>query len=76
MNKGKLIACDTPENLKRITGAYIVEAQVNDSIDYRHFADKTDAYEFARTLAEGSVRIRESTLEDVFIHYAGERFQS
>lgn len=76
MNKGKLIACDTPENHKRITGAYIVEAQVNDSIDYRHFADKTEAYEFARTLAEGSVRIRESTLEDVFIHYAGERFQS
>lgn len=76
MNKGKLIACDTPENLKRITGAYIVEAQVNDSIDYRHFPDKTEAYEFARTLAEGSVRIRESTLEDVFIHYAGERFQS
>jgi ABC-2 type transport system ATP-binding protein len=76
MNKGKLIACDTPENLKRITGAYIVEAQVNESINYRHFPDKIEAYEYARTLAGGSVRIRESTLEDVFIHYAGERFQS
>ncbi len=76
MNKGKLIACDTPENLKRIIGAYIVETQINDSIDYRHFTDKTEAYEFVRTMAEGSVRIRESTLEDVFIHYAGERFRS
>jgi len=75
MNKGKLIACDTPENLKRITGAYIVETQVNESVSYRHFAIKSDAHEFASTLAEGSVRIRESTLEDVFIHYAGERFQ-
>lgn len=76
MNKGKLIACDTPENLKRITGACTVETQVNESVEYRHFADKKDAYEFARNLGEGSVRIRESTLEDVFIHYAGERFDS
>jgi ABC-2 type transport system ATP-binding protein len=75
MNKGKLIACDTPENLKRITGTYIVETQVNESVSYHHFAIKSDAHEFASTLAEGSVRIRESSLEDVFIHYAGERFQ-
>ncbi|HEX3019431.1 MAG TPA: ATP-binding cassette domain-containing protein [Chitinispirillaceae bacterium] len=78
MNKGKLIACDTPEHLKLTTGAWIVEVQEKDTydIDYRHFTDKAEAYEFARSLGNGSIRIRESTLEDVFIHYAGERFQS
>ncbi|HEX2960101.1 MAG TPA: ATP-binding cassette domain-containing protein [Chitinispirillaceae bacterium] len=77
MNKGKLIACDTPEHLKRTTGSWIVESQLRDTIDidYRHFSDKGEAHEFARTQGEGSIRIRESTLEDVFIHYAGERFQ-
>jgi ABC-2 type transport system ATP-binding protein len=77
MNKGKLIACDTPEHLKRTTGSWIVESSTTDSLDvkYHHFSDKAQAHEFARTQGEGSIRIRESTLEDVFIHYAGERFQ-
>lgn len=76
MNKGKLIACDTPSNLKQAIGSWIVEAQDNGSADYHHFPDKQAAHEYAREQQHKIIRIRESTLEDAFIHFAGERFDA
>jgi len=74
MNRGKLIACDTPEQLKKSVGAWVVELQDNGTIDYRHFSDRNTAHLFAKEQERRTIRIRESTLEDAFIHYAGERF--
>jgi ABC-2 type transport system ATP-binding protein len=76
MNKGKLIACDTPQKLKQAVGAWVVESQDNGTTGYRHFPDRDAAHAFAKEQERKTVRIRESTLEDAFIHYAGERFAS
>jgi ABC-2 type transport system ATP-binding protein len=74
MNKGELIACDTPANLKQLIGAFVVESQDNGSVVYRLFSDKNEAHQFAQNQERKIIRIRESTLEDVFIHFAGEKF--
>jgi len=74
MNKGRLIACDTPSELKKSVGAIVVESNYNGCFDYKHFQDRNAAHEYAKEQERSIVRIRESTLEDVFIHFTGERF--
>jgi ABC-2 type transport system ATP-binding protein len=76
MNKGRLIACDTPANLRHTVGAWVVESHDNGVVDYRHLPDKQAAHEYAREQQHRIIRIRESTLEDAFIHFAGERFDA
>ncbi|MFN3535179.1 MAG: ABC transporter ATP-binding protein [Desulfatiglandales bacterium] len=76
MNKGRLIALDTPLRLKRELGAYVVEEQMgNGKVRYHMFHSKGEAHEFARGCA-CQVTIRESNLEDVFIRLTGERIES
>ncbi|MCX7727019.1 MAG: ATP-binding cassette domain-containing protein [Chitinispirillaceae bacterium] len=73
MNKGKLIAYGTPTELKKIVKPYVVECQDNGAIEYKHFTNKEEAYLFAKDKQKKLMRILEATLEDVFIHYTGER---
>lgn len=73
MNKGRLIALDTPERLKEQVGRYVVEEQTgNGRIHYHMFRTKDEAHEFAKGCS-CQVTIRESNLEDVFIKLTGER---
>lgn len=73
MNKGRLIALDTPHRLKEKVGRYVVEEQAgNGRINYHMFHTKEEAHEFARGCS-CQVTIRESNLEDVFIQITGER---
>jgi ABC-2 type transport system ATP-binding protein len=75
LRKGRLIAVDTPDNLKNCVGEYIVEhidpdgRMVQQTCRSRH-----EAHEIARTIS-GSVTVRKTNLEDVFIKLTGERIE-
>lgn len=72
LNKGKLIALDTPDNFKEQLGKFTVEWDGEDGRSYRFFTDKQAAAAFAGNLeAAGGILIRPTNLEDVFIELTG-----
>lgn len=72
MNKGKLIALDTPRALCDALGRFAVEWDGESGREYRFFAERGEAKNFALTIdAQGSVVVRETNLEDVFIEITG-----
>lgn len=70
LNKGKLIKLDTPMQLCRQLGKYVVEWDGETSRQYRFFDARQQAAEFASTL-DVSTTIRHSNLEDVFVELTG-----
>ena len=70
LNKGKLIKLDTPMQLCRQLGKYVVEGDGETSRQYRFFDARQQAAEFASTL-DVSTTIRHSNLEDVFVELTG-----
>ena len=70
LNKGKLIKLDTPVQLCRQLGKYVVEWDGETSRQYRFFFFFQLAAEFASTL-DVSTTIRHSNLEDVFVELTG-----
>jgi len=74
LNRGRLIAADTPAALVQLVGGYVVESQDNGRRHYALARDKSAAYALARTHHD-DVTIRQSNLEDVFIQLTGERLQ-
>ena len=70
LNKGKLIKLDTPVQLCRQLGKYVVEWDGETSRQYRFFDARQLAAEFAFTL-DVSTTIRHSNLEDVFVELTG-----
>ena len=70
LNKGKLIKLDTPVQLCRQLGKYVVEWDGETSRQYRFFDARQLAAEFASTL-DVSTTIRHSNLEDVFVELTG-----
>lgn len=73
--KGKLIALDTPAGLKARIGAYVVEFMDGNGKVARTIAQSRDeAHDLGRS-CNGSVTIRRSNLEDVFIELTGERIE-
>lgn len=70
LNKGKLIKLDTPVQLCRQLGKYVVEWDGETSRQYRFFDARQQAAEFASTL-DVSTTIRHSNLEDVFVELTG-----
>ncbi|MCW4044362.1 MAG: ABC transporter ATP-binding protein [Candidatus Bathyarchaeota archaeon] len=76
MHHGHLIALDTPEALRKKLGAVAVETLVdNKETRYRFFADRAAAARYVQTLPPnaGTVIIRDSNLEDVFVEQTGEK---
>lgn len=75
LEKGTLIALDTPSNLKASVGDYIVEF-VNDQgkLIQSICKDREEAHTIAHC-KECSVTIRKSNLEDVFIKLTGGRIE-
>jgi ABC-2 type transport system ATP-binding protein len=72
LNRGRLIALDTPQALVANLGGYVVETLNSGRRQYLLVRDKEAAY--ARAQAEPSgVIIRQVNLEDVFIQLTGER---
>ena len=74
LNKGKLVALDTPQNFCEKLGRYTVEWDGSDGREYEFFAEKQAAAEFAGQQAgDGSILIRPTNLEDAFIELTGRR---
>ncbi|MDI9644148.1 MAG: ABC transporter ATP-binding protein [Candidatus Verstraetearchaeota archaeon] len=76
MHRGRLIALDTPLALRRKLGLIAVETIVgNRETHYQFFADRAEANRYVQSLPPdvGTVIIRESNLEDVFVVQTGEK---
>jgi ABC-2 type transport system ATP-binding protein len=75
LSQGKLIALDTPANLKKMVGEYVVEyADRDGSRVYRMCASREDA-QCRLQDAETEVTMRKSNLEDVFVKLTGGRIE-
>ena len=75
LSRGKLIALDTPANLKKMVGEYVVEYSDRDgSRVYRMCASREDAQCHLQE-AETEVAMRKSNLEDVFVKLTGGRIE-
>lgn len=66
IDKGKLIALGTPEELKEQVGNIVVESRSNGDTEYQFFSGREEAVNAAGKL-QGEIIIRKSNLEDVFI---------
>jgi ABC-2 type transport system ATP-binding protein len=72
LNRGRLIALDTPAALVAKVGGYVVETLTRGRRQYILVRDKDEAYARAQTEPTGVI-IRQVNLEDVFIQLTGER---
>lgn len=72
MDKGKLIALDTPANLRNHVGNYVVEWENESEREYRFFSAREEAAAFAGTL-QAAALVRKSNLEDVFVEITGRK---
>ena len=76
IHHGRLIALDTPLALREKLGLVAVEAHVNNKeTHYKYFADRASATRYVQSLPAnaGTVIIRDSNLEDVFVELTGEK---
>ena len=75
LSRGRMIALDTPHNLKACIGEYVVEFIDGTGKLIRHICrNRDEAGEIARGI-EAAVTVRRSNLEDVFIKLTGERIE-
>jgi len=74
LNRGRLIALDTPQALVQRVGAYVVESLDNGRRGVTLAQDKKAAYAWAQSHCE-QFTVRRTNLEDVFIQLTGERLQ-
>jgi ABC-2 type transport system ATP-binding protein len=75
LNRGELIALDTPEALTAQVGGYVVESLQQGRRHYQIYQDRDEAHAQAREEAHGVV-IRKVNLEDVFIQLTGQRLKA
>jgi ABC-2 type transport system ATP-binding protein len=72
MDNARIIAAGTPDELKSRVGHYVLDIYRDEDLENEFFADRTAALKRLEKL-DLSVRIRETTLEDVFIQLTGKR---
>lgn len=72
MDRGRLIALGTPQELKQKVGEVVLEIVNQGDTDYKFFNNREEAIHFAAKL-EKNIFIRESNLEDVFIELTGRK---
>ena len=75
IEKGKIIAEDTPENLAKRLGEFTVEYFGADrKTQYVYFKTKSEADEYAKTLDEShTVTVRRTNLSDAFVEMTGNK---
>jgi ABC-2 type transport system ATP-binding protein len=74
IDRGQLIRLDTPENLIKENGNYVLEAfDANETRRY-FFPNREDALLFAAGLT-GEVHIREANLEDAFLNLTNRKVE-
>ncbi len=75
LSRGRLIALDTPAGLKKSVGAYVVEfIDEIGRLVQEICQDREEAHAKAQ-VQNGSVTVRKSNLEDVFVKLTGERIE-
>ncbi|MDK2820258.1 MAG: type transport system ATP-binding protein [Clostridia bacterium] len=72
MDRGQLIALDTPEKLKRKVGEVAVESFEDTETGYKLFSSREKALDYAGQV-KSNVLIRDTNLEDVFIELTGRK---
>jgi ABC-2 type transport system ATP-binding protein len=72
IDQARLIAGGSPDELKRSAGNYVLDIYRQDDLHNEFFSDRSAALERLAQL-DTSVRIRETTLEDVFLRLTGKR---
>ncbi len=72
INRGKIISSGSPEELKKDLGRYVLEVFHEDHIEERFYNTREEALEELKKCTLSS-RIREVTLEDVFLKLTGRR---
>jgi len=72
MEKGKLIALDSPAALCQRLGAYVVEWDEADGQKTKFFADRNTAADFTNTLTT-TTTLRQTNLEDAFVELTGRK---
>ena len=72
MNKGRLIALGTPEELKVRVAKVVLEVPNQNGTEYRIFDNREEALRYAALLGR-DVLIREANLEDVFVELTGHK---
>lgn len=75
LSKGKLIALDSPDNLKAQIGQYLVEYVDGGGRLVQHICQTRSEAQSKAAQFENGVTIRKSNLEDVFIKLTGERLE-
>ncbi|WP_196603023.1 ABC transporter ATP-binding protein [Pectinatus frisingensis] len=74
MNKGRLIALDTPQALQQKIGSYVVEwDNEKTEREFKIFHSKDEAKTFADNLFQENILRRHANLEDVFVELTGRR---
>ena len=72
MNRGRIIAVDTPQKLKEKVGRVVVEHMGSDGMVNNFFDNREQAASYVTGL-ESNATVREANLEDVFIELTGRR---
>lgn len=72
VDKGKLIALDSPQELCLRVGRFVVEWTEADVLQAQFFASREAAAQFVGTLSSAAA-IRHSNLEDVFVELTGRK---
>lgn len=72
MEKGRLIALNSPSALCERLGKFVVEWNESEGTQYRFFTSRAEAAAFAGTLAVNAT-LRDTSLEDVFVEITGRR---
>jgi ABC-2 type transport system ATP-binding protein len=74
LDAGRLVAADSPEALTRGVGRYVLEVVRGEGIEESFHESREEA--IARLAAcAGSCKVREATLEDVFLKLTGRRIE-
>ena len=72
MEKGQLLVLDTPTALKEGIGSFVVEWTLDNVLQSKFFATRSEASSFAATIC-GNTVIRDCNLEDVFVELTGRK---
>ena len=75
LSKGRLIALDTPQNLKAVVGQYVVEFISPEGKLLQQICRSPEKAHGLAKQRENGVTIRKTNLEDVFIKLTGERIE-
>lgn len=72
MNRGRIIAVDTPQKLKEKVGRVVVEHMESEGMINKFFDSREQAASYVTALKTNAI-VRDANLEDVFIELTGRR---